>query len=793
MAQRVERALSFLGNKTKSSASLLDTPHRGNRDFPTDADAYELLEDCGRGVSATVWRAVCTELNEEVAVKLLDMENMNCSLEEIVREAQTMRQLNHINVLPLHCSFVHKQNLWMVMPYVAGGSVLNIMKYAYPEGLEEPVVATILKEVLKGLEYIHRQGCIHRDIKAGNILIDKDGTVFLADFGVSASLERTGSWGHSQAARNTFVGTPCWMAPEVMEQTQGYGPLADIWSFGITILELAHGHAPFAKLPPMKVLLMTIQNPPPTLETDSGKKHFSKAMRDIVAKCLVKDPTKRPTAAQLLEHKFFKTAHDSSYLVKHLLAGLPPLPERVRQMRQGTAADPKVQAAEMQRSQEAYMRGVSGWNFDVEELKRQAQMEEVSKAPGLATVPEGVAMPMVAPTPAPAHPAPAPVVQAPVANGAAPPPASFPTVAVNAPSAAAAPPAAAGGRLTVEVGTPSHAAAAATAGSHAAKPPIAASPSHGRSGSSEFLPGSAGGSVPGSVPASAAATPTRALPPGSTAVPGAAAALGARPTLVHKKQGRFDVYESDAAEETSDGSIVGMGVSLDASRSHSATSELPPVPATAVESSSGPVPSTSAAAAGDNPEKAKRKGRFHIVEEDGFPGDKRVVPRASSAASLAADMAAKAGVSAGAPPVAGAGPSGAPGVGGPPAPGVGSVPGVGAPAPASALLGPLKELQEQLAGPYELLRELVAAVQDADRGKQAHLNSLLQERLALRAQREDGDKLRTEVTTLREENGKLRDKLRMLESKLQRIQLESQTPVPSPPRLDDVRDSTSSM
>lgn len=121
------------------------------------------------------------------------------------------------------------------------------------------------------------------------------------------------------------------------------------------------------------------------------------------------------------------------------------------------------------------------------------------------------------------------------------------------------------------------------------------------------------------------------------------------------------------------------------------------------------------------------------------------------------------------------------------------MPGVGAPAPASALLGPLKELQEQLAGPYELLRELVAAVQDADRGKQAHLNSLLQERLALRAQREDGDKLRTEVTTLREENGKLRDKLRMLESKLQRIQLESQTPVPSPPRLDDVRDSTSSM
>ncbi|KAK4426149.1 Serine/threonine-protein kinase fray2 [Sesamum alatum] len=342
--------------------------------FPHNAEDYELYEEVGEGVSATVYRALCVPLNEIVAIKVLDLEKCNNDLDGIRREVQTMILIDHPNLLRAHCSFATGHNLWVVMPYVAGGSCLHIMKSAYPEGFEEPVIATLLREVLKALVYLHAHGHIHRDVKAGNILVDSNGVIKLADFGVAACMYDTGD---RQRSRNTFVGTPCWMAPEVMQQVHGYDFKADIWSFGITALELAHGHAPFSKYPPMKVLLMTLQNAPPGLDYERDKK-FSRSFREIVAACLVKDPKKRPTSEKLLKHSFFKHARSKEYLARHTLGGLSPLGERFRMLKV-KEADILVQNKALyedkeQLSQQEYIRGISAWNFNLEDLKNQAAL-----------------------------------------------------------------------------------------------------------------------------------------------------------------------------------------------------------------------------------------------------------------------------------------------------------------------------------------------------------------------------------------------------------------------------------
>uniref|UniRef100_A0A7S2X5Q1 Protein kinase domain-containing protein n=1 Tax=Lotharella oceanica TaxID=641309 RepID=A0A7S2X5Q1_9EUKA len=264
-----------------------------------------------------------TETKECVAVKILESDHANW--EDIRKELGIMRSMNHGNVVRVYSAFVNsfgadnQQELWIVMPLLAVGSCSSVLREFYKKGIKDPkILATILYKVLQALAYFHKDGQIHRDVKAGNILLSEDGEVQLADFGVSANTIEHGS---QVGLRKTFVGTPCWMAPEVMEQRNGHNTKADIWSFGITAMELAYGYAPYAHEKAMKVLVLTLKNAPPTCEvySDYDNPKFPRSFHKLIARCLNKSPSERPDAKKLMSHGFFKHKADNAYLKKHLI------------------------------------------------------------------------------------------------------------------------------------------------------------------------------------------------------------------------------------------------------------------------------------------------------------------------------------------------------------------------------------------------------------------------------------------------------------------------------------------
>ncbi|KAG7201533.1 hypothetical protein KM043_004284 [Ampulex compressa] len=267
-------------------------------------DPRENLENflkIGEGSTGTVCIATDKNTNRQVAVKKMDLRKQQ-RRELLFNEVVIMRDYHHPNIVEMYDSFLVDDELWVVMEYLEGGALTDIVTHSR---MDESQIATVCSQCLKPLAYLHSEGVIHRDIKSDSILLTADGRVKLSDFGFCAQVSQ------ELPKRKSLVGTPYWMSPEVISRLP-YGPEVDIWSLGIMIIEMVDGEPPFFNEPPLQAMRRIRDMPPPKLK-NSHK--VSPRLQGFLERMLVRDPAQRATAAELLQHPFLRQAQSPSILI----------------------------------------------------------------------------------------------------------------------------------------------------------------------------------------------------------------------------------------------------------------------------------------------------------------------------------------------------------------------------------------------------------------------------------------------------------------------------------------------
>lgn len=279
-------------------------------------NVFDIIQPLGEGAYGSVYKAMDKRNGALVALKIMPLETESGSLE---REVAILKQCKSPYIVNFHGSFEKEGNIWLAMEYCGAGSIQDLIKVT-GECMDERQCGVILRESLKGLHYLHSQKLIHRDVKAGNVLVNHKGQCKLADFGVSAQLKDTID------KRKTVIGTPYWMAPEVFKDNK-YDYKADVWSLGVTAIEMATGRPPHADVPPLRALFIIPKSDPPNLPTDED---WSDGFRDFISQCCTKNPEDRPTAQQLLRHPWIKQA-GSLRVMQELVLKAQPLLDDWRQ------------------------------------------------------------------------------------------------------------------------------------------------------------------------------------------------------------------------------------------------------------------------------------------------------------------------------------------------------------------------------------------------------------------------------------------------------------------------------